>query len=259
MHPRLGEFIQYAGMHGLRTYLSANPILLTEKKITELVDCGLHELVLSLDGVSAETCTAVRGRAARDIEKAERRINALLKYRHERNSKTPSVIMQFVRQKLNQHETKTWLKKWTNVEGVDAVKMKSFVTWDGQNERINALRIEQAVAPEKIICDKPWTSVTILWDGRVVPCCFDYDGFFVLGNLNDQSFEEICNGTAIRALRQAHREHNLKDIRLCSRCIDKEGYHVAKWYYPFNRLLLRRTPLGDVDLVEIDNNAPINL
>lgn len=244
-HPRLGEFVRYARRHSLRTYLSANPILLTERNIIDLVDGGLHELVLSLDGTTPETSAAIRGKAARDVEEAERRVHALLEYRERRSSKKPFVIMQFVRQRLNQHETEAWLRKWVQIKGIDAVKVKSFVAWDGQDDLINALRVEPVSDTGSIVCDKPWTSVTVLWDGRVVPCCFDYDGLYVLGSIREKTFREICGDGPMRRLRQAHREQRLENVKLCARCIDKEGYPVGKWYYPLNRLMSQRTPLGD--------------
>lgn len=247
VHPRLADFIRYASRHNVKTYLSTNPILLTEERIRGLVDSGLHELVISLDGVSSETSATIRGRAANNVEEAERKILALLKYRQEQDSKTPYLIMQFVRQKLNRHEADAWVAKWTAVQGIDAVKVKTYMTWDGHDDRINALRVNPEPTTGDLVCDKPWTSVTVLWDGRVVPCCFDYDGLYVLGNLQEQSLLEIWNGERIRSLRQAHRDGNLRGVRLCARCTDKEGYPVTKWYYPLNRLFSRRAPLGDED------------
>jgi radical SAM protein with 4Fe4S-binding SPASM domain len=45
-------------------------------------------------------------------------------------------------------------------------------------------------------CWKMWHSCVITWDGRVVPCCFDKDAHYVLGDLRKQSFREIWNGDA---------------------------------------------------------------
>jgi MoaA/NifB/PqqE/SkfB family radical SAM enzyme len=253
LHPALGECISFARQFNVRTYLSANPILLSELRIRELVDAGLHELVLSLDGATAATSEAVRGRAARDVAEAERRILSLLAYRQQRASKTPIVILQFVRQRMNRHEIGPWLAKWTAVPGIDAIKLKSFVAWDGQDAHINALRIEPIPAPSRIVCDKPWTSVTVLWDGRVVPCCFDHDGLYVLGHLGQQSLREILLGEPMRNLRRMHRDGNLSDVDLCARCVDKEGYPPKMWYYPLNRLLWEHTPLGKEDRIEANS------
>jgi radical SAM protein with 4Fe4S-binding SPASM domain len=244
VHPNLGSLIRYATERHIKCFLSTNAALLTEKRARELVDSGLEELVVSLDGVTSATNVAIRGRAAHDVADAERKIRFLLTYRRERKSKKPRIIMQFVLQKMNQHEAGEWMKKWTSIPEIDAVKIKSYITWTGQHDRINLLRIAPAPESNGLVCDKPWTSVTILWDGRVVPCCFDYDAQYVLGDLKRQSLRDIWNGEQMLALRRAHREGKQCNIRLCARCTDKEGYPVRRWYYPLNRWLSRRTPLA---------------
>jgi radical SAM protein with 4Fe4S-binding SPASM domain len=245
VHPQLAACIRYAHDRGVKTYLSANPALLTPKRAGELIDSGLHELVLSLDGFSSETSAAIRGPAARDVAAAERNILMFLQMRKERNTKTPRLILQIVKQKQNQHEIEAWLNKWSAMKDIDRIKVKSYVTWDGQNEYINSLRITPEPDTRDIVCDKPWTSVTVLWDGRVVPCCFDYDGLNVLGDLRTESLRSIWNGERMRQFRQAHRSGDLSGVKLCERCTDREGYPVSTWKYPFNRLMGRQTPLGN--------------
>ena len=251
VHPKLAEHVAYAHSHGIKTYISGNPILLTEKRAGDLIDAGLHELVLSLDAFTSTTSAAIRGNAARNVEAAEQRIRTFLQLRKARGSRTPYLIVQIVRQKQNEHEVVQWLKKWSAVKEIDQIKVKSYVSWDGQDEYINSLRLTQVPDPSGLICDKPWTSVTILWDGRVVPCCFDYDAIYVLGDLRTQTLRDIWNGERMRLLRQTHRSGNLEGIRLCKRCTDKEGYPVGKWYYPLNRWLGRHSPLGDEDAVPL--------
>lgn len=245
VHPDIGEFIRYAASRNVSTYLSANPVLLTSPRIRALVDNGLDELVLSLDGVTSETSTRVRGKAAANVELAEKRVKALLEYRRAVDASKPYVIMQMVRQRQNLHETDAWLAKWRAVEGIDRVKVKSYITWDGRDDAIERLRPDPRRASRPVVCDKPWTSVTVLWDGTVVPCCFDFDGLMSLGELGRESLDKIWRGERARRLRRAHRDDDLAEIALCARCKDKEGYPVRKWYYPANRLALRRGPLGD--------------
>ncbi len=244
LHPGLGEFITYARKHGIGTYLSANPALLTRPRIEAVVDNGLHELVLSLDGATAETSAKVRGRAAADVELAEKRIESLIEYRKEARSTKPLIVMQIVRQRQNLHEVDDWIRKWDRKPGIDRIKMKSYVTWDGRAEEINRLRIEDRTKKPRVVCDKPWTSVTILWDGRVVPCCFDCDGHLTLGNVGEQSLKSIWHGERLRNLRACHSSGDLASIKLCAMCVDKEGYPTKKWYYPLNRLQ-QESPLGN--------------
>jgi radical SAM protein with 4Fe4S-binding SPASM domain len=244
LHPDLGEFIGEATRRGISGYLSANPVLLTKTRIHAIVDNQLRELNLSLDGVTPETSELVRGRAARNVQLAEKRIHELLEYRASTGSPFPRIVLQIVRQKQNMHEVGDWLRKWGPVSEIDRIKVKSYVTWSGGDETINALRISPTPAPAQqgVVCEKPWTSVTVMWDGTVVPCNFDHDGHIPLGNLNTQTLQEIWEGEALSTLRRCHRDGKLEDVPLCRDCVDKEGFPVKKWYYPINRLRDSVTP-----------------
>ena len=53
-------------------------------------------------------------------------------------------------------------------------------------------------------CHRLWTSVTVLWDGRVSLCCLDYEGEIEMGNVNNQTLQEIINGRLYQEVRQNH-------------------------------------------------------
>ena len=234
LHPNLGEYIQYARKKGIKSYLSANPVLLNQKRIEAIVENQLQEIVLSLDGITSKTSMRVRGQAAVNVKLAERRVSELIKFKRARNTKYPKIIMQIVRQKQNINEINAWKRKWETVDGIAKAKVKSFIGWNGTNNNILNLRPDDQGCESKLVCDKPWTSVTILYDGRVVPCCFDHDGNEELGNIQFQTLDEICNGEAAEGLRQKHKDSDLEGT-ICSKCTDKEGYPVRKWFYPINR------------------------
>lgn len=247
LHPKLGSFIRYASDHSIKTYLSVNPALLDETRARALVDNGLYELAVSVDGVTDETFIAIRGPAAGSVALAEQRVRWLLEYRDAVGARIPRVCVQLVRQRRNLHEVHAWLDKWQQVPGVDKVCVKEYCLWDGRGERISSQRPDAEVASERgkpIVCEKPWTSVAILWDGRVVPCCFDYDGLCVLGDLRHESLQDIWNGDRMQSLRRYHRDRHLQQMRLCAECVDREGYPVRKWYYPLNRWFAAERPLA---------------
>lgn len=236
VHPDLGHFIGEATRRGINGHLSANPVLLTKQRIHAIVDNGLHELTLSLDGVTAETSEAVRGKAARNVVLAEKRIHELLEYRASARSPYPRVVLQIVRQKKNAHEVKDWLAKWSPVSEIDRIKVKSYIAWNGAEEQIKELRVSPLAAHPGLVCEKPWTSVTILWDGTVVPCNFDHNGLYPLGNVTHQTLREIWGGEPLTSLRCHHRDGDLSGIPLCRDCVDMDGFPVRKWYYPVNRI-----------------------
>ncbi|MBE6286910.1 MAG: radical SAM protein [Mediterranea massiliensis] len=59
--------------------------------------------------------------------------------------------------------------------------------------------------------------IGILADGSVVPCCLDHDGDITLGNLFEQTLEEILNTPRAQALYKGFTNHIAVEP-LCSRC-----------------------------------------
>ena len=68
-------------------------------------------------------------------------------------------------------------------------------------------------------CRRLWFSAVINWDGNVVPCCFDKDGDFVMGNILQESLEQIWRGRRYRAFRNAVLR-NRAGIAMCRNCTE---------------------------------------
>jgi radical SAM protein with 4Fe4S-binding SPASM domain len=65
-------------------------------------------------------------------------------------------------------------------------------------------------------CRNVMNKIRIEADGNVAPCCYATEGQLSLGNLNDQDFEEIWNGTEAQDLRRAMYCGDLPS--LCAQC-----------------------------------------
>jgi radical SAM protein with 4Fe4S-binding SPASM domain len=52
-------------------------------------------------------------------------------------------------------------------------------------------------------CARLWFNPVITWDGKIVPCCFDKDGEYVMGDLNHDSFRDIWEGPKYRIFRKS--------------------------------------------------------
>ena len=59
--------------------------------------------------------------------------------------------------------------------------------------------------------------VGVLWDGTVVPCCLDHEGDIPLGNLYEQSLEDILNTPRARAIYDGFSQGRAAE-ELCRRC-----------------------------------------
>jgi radical SAM protein with 4Fe4S-binding SPASM domain len=81
----------------------------------------------------------------------------------------------------------------------------------GNPGRVGALR-------DPLPCWALFTEGHITWDGMLSACCFDHDGRFHMGNLNETSFLEAWQSEIFQSLRAAHL---VKDVRntVCESCV----------------------------------------
>ena len=66
---------------------------------------------------------------------------------------------------------------------------------------------------------KPWTAMTIAWNGDVLLCCFDYDAKCVVGNVKEQTLIQIWDGDKVKAIREEFKGGVLRNA-LCCKCKD---------------------------------------
>ena len=78
-------------------------------------------------------------------------------------------------------------------------------------------------------CEFPWTSLTVMADGSVVPCTQDYDTEISLGNVNEQTLEEAWNGESYKNLRRMHITGEFPEGHKCNeRCDQRKLYQYLK-------------------------------
>ena len=96
------------------------------------------------------------------------------------------------------------------LEGVELL-WKELHTWG------NIIQGEAAKADVDGYCPAPNEQFVILWDGTVTVCCTDYEGTLAMGNVHEQSIEEIWTGPKWRRMRRAMWEDVLesKTCRVC--------------------------------------------
>jgi radical SAM protein with 4Fe4S-binding SPASM domain len=100
--------------------------------------------------------------------------------------------------------------RYTLLPGVDIV-WKQLHTWGNV--------IEQREVQHKVdgYCPAPNEQFVILWDGTVTVCCTDYEGTLAMGNIKEQTIEEIWTGPKWRRMREQMWNDQLesKTCRIC--------------------------------------------
>jgi radical SAM protein with 4Fe4S-binding SPASM domain len=72
-------------------------------------------------------------------------------------------------------------------------------------------------------CALPNWNMTTYWNGDVVLCCQDTDGFSKIGNVMEKSIKEIWDSSLYEKYRRSIHEGDFLKNPLCERCIGADG------------------------------------
>ncbi|MCL4283133.1 MAG: SPASM domain-containing protein [Flavobacteriales bacterium] len=227
INPKFLEMVNYAHEKGIYTNTSTNGHFLTEAKAEETVRSGLSRLIISIDGTDQETYSAYRreGTLSTVIEGAER----VVAWKKKLKSLTPHIVFQFLVVKPNEHQIPE-ARKLAKKIGVDDLWLKTAQIYDPHDDhpliptqdkyaryRRNKDGVWEFKGKMGNHCWKMWHSCVVTWDGKVVPCCFDKDAKWVMGDLTRQSFREIWHGPRYNAFR-SRVLHDRGSIDMCRNC-----------------------------------------
>lgn len=236
LHPGLARAVAVAREAGLRTGLSCNPPTLRPELAARLLEAGIANIVLSLDSLDPDAYREIRGPAARS-DRADANLRELVRLRDE-GGHGAFITLQMISMRRNEAEADRFLDYCREV-GVDRGVVIRLGRWDFDDAFVEQLG-DFTSAGYDGYCKRPWDSLVVLWDGRVVPCCHDYNGEVVLGDLREQSVEEVWHSAAAREFR----ERNL-DYQLCRKCaFSRWARERQREREGFRRFHCERAPAG---------------
>lgn len=229
LHPQFLSLVEYASQKKIYTATSTNAHYLTEVNARKTVESGLDRLIVSIDGTTQETYESYR--VGGNLEKVIEGTKNIVYWKKELKSKTPHVIFQYLVVKPNEHQVED-VKKLARELGVNQVVFKTAQIYDYENGSSLMPTIDKFSRYKKNAsgkfeiknqlldhCWKMWHSCVITWDGKVVPCCFDKDAHFVLGDLNKNAFTEIWTGDKYTDFR-ATLLRSRSEIEMCRNCTE---------------------------------------
>jgi radical SAM protein with 4Fe4S-binding SPASM domain len=229
LHPQFLALVKYADERKIFTSTSTNAHYFNEKNVGEILDSGLKQLIVSMDGISQETYEKYR--IGGNLEKVRKGLVLLLEERKKEKKEFPRIILQFLVTGQNEHQIPA-LKNWAKEIGVDELQLKTTQIYDFENgsELIPSDLGYSRYIPDgkgkwKIKkqlenkCWRMWQGAVVTWDGKVVPCCFDKDAQHVMGDLREKKMEEIWKSKAYGDFRT----QLLKDrtqLEICQNCTE---------------------------------------
>jgi radical SAM protein with 4Fe4S-binding SPASM domain len=221
------EFVRYARKKNIFTATSTNGHFLSPNLAKKTVESGLDQLIISLDGLDAESYKKYR--IGGNFEKVMSGIRNLVKAKIEAGVSHPYLIVQFIVFKSNEHQIKE-VKRLKKELGVDKVEIKTaqFYNFEKGKDLMTSVakysRYKEARKGEfqikhklKNRCLRMWQAAVITWDGDVVPCCYDKDADHKFGNLIEADFKDIKNNTKYSNFRQQILDDR-SQIEICRNC-----------------------------------------
>lgn len=229
INPQMIEMIKYAKTKGLKVITSTNGFAFRkEENIQAILDSGLDELILALDGATKETYAKYRING--DFELNIEGIKKLCKEKKRLHKYFPYTSVQFIIMKHNEHEVEA-IQKLARELCVDELILKTVYLFNNPvlskkflptDKKYSRYLTEEGVVCKTSVrpgCDGLWLGLNINYDGTVVPCCFDTHEKFKFGNvLKVKNFdEEIWNSKGYIGFRRRVWE-NKGAVEMCRNC-----------------------------------------
>jgi len=242
LHKNLLDMVKYAKSKGISAMTSTNGHFLnSDSQIKSIIDSGLDEMIVSLDGV--DQMTYQKYRIGGNLNHVIESIRKLGKAKQKYYSKHPLVNLQFLVLKHNQHQIDQVFQLAKSLN-IDVITLKSVQVYnDDQAQEFlpkshrfrryvyqrNAYRLKSQI---KNWCYYLWYGSVLNWDGRVTPCCFDKDCDFTIVNFSQTgtSFQSIWKGEKLQNFRQNILNNRYK-IKMCQNCFEGLSQPIV-YYFP---------------------------
>lgn len=233
IHPNFLEFVKDATDKNIYVVTSTNAHFVSEKTANEIIDSGLNEIIISIDGTTQETYEQYRVEG--ELEKVLEGTKNIIGAKAKRKSNLPIVTFQFLVVKHNEHQIEE-VKKIAADLGVDRINFKTVQVYDfetsndliPENEKYSRYKKNASGKFElknkfKNSCWRMWSSCVFTWDGKIVPCCFDKDAQHQMGDLSVNNFKQIWRADIYSDFRKKILK-NRQEIDICKNC--SEGTEV---------------------------------
>lgn len=242
MHRRLYGFIEEIARAGIKAQISSNLTvrLFDERELERLVRSGLHSLLASIDGVTQSAYAAYR--RGGNVQKALANLENIQKTKRRLGAATPHLTWGFYLNRYNEAEVDAARRKAEEI-GVD-IWFKELSCPPEFQTRLLAERPELFAPPANVtelwqprvnrglepfeldprlpkvcnVCRIPFEAMVINFNGDVYPCTAVVGEDLAVGNLVEQSLEEIWEQDMAENRRQLCNPDQARPASQCFHC-----------------------------------------
>ena len=203
------KMIKYSDNNNIYTSTSTNGHFLSQLNAERVVKSGLKRIIVSLDGTNQESYEKYR--IGGSYETVISGIENLVKAKNKFHSSYPKIIVQFLVFHHNEGEIQE-MKSLCKGLNINKLEFKSAQISLSQNSKLipnNRKYSRYSFIGSKYViknklrnrCFRIWSVLVITWDGTVIPCCYDKNNNYKIGNLITQNTLKIWSSEAFNKFR----------------------------------------------------------
>lgn len=213
----------------------SNGMLLNDSIIKNIIESDLNAIEFSLDGTSAKMNNFIRRNS--NHTKVINNLKALLEQKLLYNSQI-KVSISSTQFKYFDVDTKLkspksdWLekefKKYIDLN-VISINYVDAIVWSDMNldKSVFDAVLDETDSTSNF-CDHISSTLTIRYNGDIVPCCYDLTSQLIMGNIWDFTLEEIWNNREYLKLRKSINDKKFYSIYSNCSIVNKNKFLVLK-------------------------------
>jgi len=212
LHPELERIIARARERGLFSYFVTNGILLTPARAQSLIEAGVEQVIVSIDGWDRASYAQRQGGA--DLDRV---LDHLTRLRELRGSRPrpwlASVTVLDTESRFRLAEMKRLLAPL-----VDDLRLIPLTDFGIPGHEVDPKLILGTRTWRRPPCGYLWESLNVGWDGCLTACCNDHHYLLAYGRAEDAPLEQIWQTPQLQQWRRLHLQRKFHQMPLCGRC-----------------------------------------
>ena len=220
------KYLKKSGIPVIRIY--TNAALLKGEIVEKLIHSGLDSINTCIDGVTKNVFEKIR--PGLDLNIVEKNVIEFIKLRNKMGKKKPEVFIGFLRLAENEAEWNAFVNRWSPI--ADGIYRAIPSNWANSVKLTPTLNddFHYQKGRYRSPCIFLWKMVSVQYNGDVALCCRDYEGKFILGNLQEFNLKDIWDSKKLKTVRQIHLDGNIECVSLCANCHSPDSMSPTIWW-----------------------------
>lgn len=220
------KMIEYAKKSDFKVEITTNGLLLNDKNITKLIESKIDAVYISWYGFDKKTYENIHGRDFYDTF-----ISNVINFIHAINNKENNIelICYWMNSTYNvdDQEFASWLFSYISVDKARGHRIRNYRNLfesigikqdrDYVFEKLKKMKINDP-KDNLVGAHCLWNNMYIHWDGNIYPCQIDYNGEYLVGNVDNDGVLDVWNNDKFQNFRECILSGDYSEINNCKFC-----------------------------------------